>query len=104
MRFRCSLSMDVRGCHLDSRGSRLGTDGYSCVGPGSFIEVTKMLPLLTANEPGHPSFHVVAPSLPGFAWSEGVSKPGFRVTKYAEVRSPSEQSGTFPLLTKIEAP
>jgi len=53
--------------------------------PGSFIEVTKMLPLLTASEPGHPSFHVVAPSLPGFAWSEGVSKPGFRVTKYAEL-------------------
>jgi len=53
--------------------------------PGSFIEATKMLPLLTASEPGHPSFHVVAPSLPGFAWSEAVSKPGFRVTKYAEL-------------------
>jgi len=53
--------------------------------PGSFIEVTKMLPLLTAAEPGHPSFHVVAPSLPGYAWSEGASKRGFRSRNYAEL-------------------
>ena len=59
----------------------------SSIGPGSFIEVTKMLPLLTATEPGHPSFHVVAPSLPGFAWSEAVSKPGFHSRHYAEVRT-----------------
>ena len=46
-----------------------------------------MLPLLTAAEAGHPSFHVVAPSLPGFAWSEAVSKRGFRARHYAEVRA-----------------
>jgi hypothetical protein len=56
-----------------------------CIGPGSFIEVTKMLPLLTAAEPGLPSFHVVAPSLPGYAWSEGPSNRGFRSKNYAEV-------------------
>ena len=44
-----------------------------------------MLPLLTAADPGHPSFHVVAPSLPGYAWSEGASKRGFRSRNYAEV-------------------
>ncbi len=55
------------------------------LGPGSFIEVTKVLPLLIATEPGHPSFHVVAPSLPGYAWSEAVSKPGFSSKQYAEV-------------------
>jgi len=54
-------------------------------GPGSFLEVTKMLPLLTAASPDHPSFHVVAPSLPGFAWSEGARKKGFRPEHYAEV-------------------
>jgi pimeloyl-ACP methyl ester carboxylesterase len=53
--------------------------------PGSFIEVTKMLPLLTATEAGHPSFHVVAPSLPGYAWSEPASKRGFRSRHYAEL-------------------
>ena len=46
-----------------------------------------MLPLLTATEAGHPSFHVVAPSLPGFAWSEAVSKRGFGPRQYAEVRT-----------------
>jgi len=53
--------------------------------PGSFIEVTKILPLLTSTEPGHPSFHVVAPSIPGYAWSQGASKRGFRVKHYSEL-------------------
>jgi len=44
-----------------------------------------MLPLLTAAEPGHPSFHVVAPSIPGYAWSEGASNRGFRSRNYAEL-------------------
>ncbi|KAH9037750.1 alpha/beta-hydrolase [Lactarius hengduanensis] len=53
--------------------------------PGSFLEVTKILPLLTAVSADHPSFHVVAPSLPGFAWSEGVLEKGFRAEHYAEL-------------------
>jgi len=53
--------------------------------PGSFIEVTKVLPYLTATKAGYPSFHVVAPSLPGYAWSEAVSKRGFGSTQYAEL-------------------
>ncbi len=44
-----------------------------------------MLGLLTTAGPGHPCFHVVAPSLPGYAWSEGVSKRGFHSREYAEV-------------------
>jgi hypothetical protein len=35
-------------------------------GPGSFLEVTHILPFLTAASPHHPSFHVVAPSLSGY--------------------------------------
>lgn len=31
------------------------------------------------------AFHVVAPSLPNFAWSQGVSKKGFGLAQYAEV-------------------
>ena len=53
-------------------------------GPGHFLEVEKMLPLLTAASPDHPSFHVVAPSLPNFGFSEAVKKPGFTGAKYAE--------------------
>ena len=47
--------------------------------------MTKILPLLTSTGAGNPSFHVVAPSLPGYAWSEAVSKRGFRAKHYAEV-------------------
>ncbi|KAA1474207.1 alpha/beta-hydrolase [Dentipellis sp. KUC8613] len=53
--------------------------------PGSFIEVRKILPLLTAEEEGKPSFHVVALSLPGFGFSEAPKKRGFGLVQYAEV-------------------
>lgn len=55
-------------------------------GPGSFLEVIKILPLLT--DPGDdsvPTFHVVAPSLPNFGFSQAVSKKGFSLPQYAEV-------------------
>ena len=58
---------------------------YGAVGPGSFLEVTKVLPFLTAVSDDHPSFHVVAPSLPGYAWSEAVLEKGFHAEHYAEV-------------------
>ncbi|KAH9029797.1 Alpha/Beta hydrolase protein [Lactarius deliciosus] len=53
--------------------------------PGSFLEVTKVLPLLTSVSADHPSFHVVVPSLPGYAWSEGVLEKGFHAKHYAEL-------------------
>lgn len=53
-------------------------------GPGSFIEVKKLLPLLKGDGKG-PAFHVVAPSLPNFGFSEGVKKPGFAIEQYVEV-------------------
>nr|POF17601.1 putative epoxide hydrolase [Quercus suber] len=46
--------------------------------PGSFLEVSKLLPLLRAD------FHVVAPSLPNFGFSSGVVKAGFGLGQYAE--------------------
>lgn len=51
--------------------------------PGSFLEVTKILPLLKGGD-GKPAFHVVAPSLPNYAFSDGVKKGGFDVKCYAE--------------------
>ncbi|CAL1713454.1 unnamed protein product [Somion occarium] len=53
--------------------------------PGHFMEVSKLLPLLTAVSPDHPSFHVVAISLPGFGFSEAPKKKGFAITQHAEV-------------------
>ncbi|KAL8644277.1 MAG: hypothetical protein Q9226_007847, partial [Calogaya cf. arnoldii] len=47
--------------------------------PGSFLEVTKILPIL--NEAG---FHVVAPSLPGYGFSECPDQPGFKNNHDAE--------------------
>ncbi|KAK2759493.1 hypothetical protein FQN54_002972 [Arachnomyces sp. PD_36] len=54
--------------------------------PGSFIEAKKLLPLLTkgAEDGSHPSFHVVAPSLPNFGFSGGVGKKGFGLKQYAQ--------------------
>ncbi|KPA35311.1 epoxide hydrolase [Fusarium langsethiae] len=51
--------------------------------PGSFVEVLKILPLLTEPKDG-PSFHIVVPSLPNHVFSDGVSKPGFGIPRYAE--------------------
>ncbi|KAJ6622728.1 Alpha/Beta hydrolase protein [Mycena sp. CBHHK59/15] len=53
--------------------------------PGSFLEARKILPMLTAGSAEHPSFHVVAMSLPGFGFSEGPSTKGFDMAQYAEV-------------------
>ncbi|KAG6900644.1 hypothetical protein C0993_006748 [Termitomyces sp. T159_Od127] len=53
--------------------------------PGSFIEVRKLLPFLIEASPDHPSFHVVAISLPGYGFSSAPSKKGFEITQYAEV-------------------
>lgn len=53
-------------------------------GPGSFLEASGLLQQLTASD-GSPSFNVVVPSLPNFAFSDGVSKRGFALPQYAEV-------------------
>ncbi|KAE8445707.1 hypothetical protein EG329_012886 [Mollisiaceae sp. DMI_Dod_QoI] len=52
--------------------------------PGSFIEVTKLLPLLRGDK-GRQAFHVVAPSLPNYGFSSRVTKKGFGLGQHAEV-------------------
>ena len=42
--------------------------------PGSFHEVVKILPELVHGSNNFPAFHVVAPSLPSFGFSEGTKK------------------------------
>ncbi|KAJ7081575.1 Alpha/Beta hydrolase protein [Mycena belliarum] len=53
--------------------------------PGSFLEAKKIIPLLAEKSADHPSFHVVAMSLPGYGFSEAPSKKGFALAQYAEV-------------------
>jgi hypothetical protein len=53
---------------------------------GSFIEVTKILPLLTkASDDKTPTFHVVAPSVPNCGFSQRTAKPGFGILQHAKV-------------------
>lgn len=49
------------------------------------MEVLKLLPLLADCGPGEPSFHVVAPSLPNYGFSQRINKPGFAASQYAEL-------------------
>lgn len=54
--------------------------------PGSFLEAEHILPLLTAPEdPHHQAFHVIAPSLPGFGFSQAPRNAGFSPKKIAAV-------------------
>lgn len=72
---------------LSSCASKIQPDlTFAKKGPGNFLEVLKILPLLTSTgKDGEPSFHVVAPSLPNYGFSQGTSKPGFGLAQYAEV-------------------
>lgn len=69
----------------------ISCDEYSCltsnsalIGPGSFLEATKILPLLTAKQENGPEFHLVAPSLPNFGFSSRIPKKGFGLRQYTE--------------------
>lgn len=53
--------------------------------PGSFLEASKVIEPLTRPEEGQPAFDFIAPSLPGYAWSDGATKKGFGLEQYAEV-------------------
>lgn len=44
----------------------------------------KLLPLLADAGNGTPAFHVIAPSLPNYGFSQGISKRGFAAAQYAE--------------------
>lgn len=52
--------------------------------PGSFDEVERMLPLLLDGGKDHPSFDVIAPSMPNYGFSSRVHQPGFGTRKTAE--------------------
>lgn len=51
--------------------------------PGSVREFYELIPKLTARQKDDVSFVVVAPSLPGYGWSEGASIPDLGPTEMA---------------------
>ncbi|CEL56141.1 hypothetical protein RSOLAG1IB_07594 [Rhizoctonia solani AG-1 IB] len=54
--------------------------------PGNFLEVSKIIDdLVDPKDPKHPSFHVVAPSLPGYVFSQRASTPGMNATGTAHL-------------------
>lgn len=55
-------------------------------GPGSVLEFRKMTPLLlNPSTDNAPAFHVVAPSLPGYGFSEAPKKTGFGPKEMGDV-------------------
>ncbi|KAL5614012.1 hypothetical protein FOVSG1_003075 [Fusarium oxysporum f. sp. vasinfectum] len=51
--------------------------------PGSFLEATKILPLLVNPPEDKQAFHVVAPSIPGYGFSQYSKKSGFGLEQHA---------------------
>lgn len=68
--------------------------------------MTKILPHLTNPDRG-PSFHVVAPSLPNFGFSQEVKQRGFGVPQHAEclnnlmIKLGYEKYGTSLLMPNV---
>ena len=52
--------------------------------PGSFVEVTRILPQLVQGGVEFPAFHVVAPSLVGFGFSSASKRKDFGIAQQAE--------------------
>jgi hypothetical protein len=70
--------------YQSQRLSRMTDAQMMHLGPGSFLEATKILPLLTAKQNDSPGFHLVVPSLPNFGFSSGVTSKGFGLRQYTD--------------------
>ncbi|CAI7565195.1 unnamed protein product [Penicillium glandicola] len=77
--------LNIHAVHHRSQNSRAIPLLFIHGWPGSFLEATKLIPLLTKNNKDGPVFDVVAPSLPNFGFSQGIKKRGFGLAQYAEV-------------------
>ncbi|KAF8287350.1 alpha/beta-hydrolase [Clavulina sp. PMI_390] len=54
--------------------------------PASFYDFRKVVePLVRPTDPAQPAFHLVAPSLPGFAWSSLPRKEDFSIVEMARI-------------------
>ena len=71
--------LHVRSPRADARPLVI-THGW----PGSVVEVLDVIGALTDPPEGEPAFHVVAPSLPGFGFSDKPTAPGWSVEHVAD--------------------
>ncbi|KDN49110.1 hypothetical protein RSAG8_02463, partial [Rhizoctonia solani AG-8 WAC10335] len=74
--------------------------------PGNFLEVSKIIEeLVNPKDPKYPSFHVVAPSLPGYVFSQRASTPGMNVigTAYLFEERSGEAGTVFGALRLTKA-
>lgn len=77
--------MDVKPTALPLPLGAVSINTIMSIGPGSFYEASKIIPILTEARDDSPTFHVVAPSLPNFGFSDGTcNQPGFGIKQYAE--------------------
>lgn len=53
--------------------------------PGSFVEYMKSIPLLTEPDTNGMAFEVIAPSIPGYGYSEAPHQKGFNIISAARV-------------------
>jgi juvenile hormone epoxide hydrolase len=53
--------------------------------PGSIREFYEILPLLTTPSKDNIVFEVIAPSLPGYGWSDAAAKQGLNTVKIAVI-------------------
>ncbi len=53
--------------------------------PSSFVQMEKIIPLLTAPDADGQAFHVVVPSLPGYAFSDQPTEPGMSVAPIGDL-------------------
>jgi hypothetical protein len=90
----------VHGCELFYIPSPPHSQRNS--GPGNFLEARKLAPLLTVGTSDIPAFHLVAPSLPGYGFSQGPSTKGFDLNQYVEVIIERECFRSLKLTPSVE--
>ena len=67
--------------------------------PGSFDEVRKIIPDLVKGGKDSPAFHVVAPSLPNFGFSQGTKKVRNRLPRFLHFVIISDFGEGYPVYT-----
>lgn len=77
-------ALDIHFLHQKSEVSNAIPLLFAHGWPGNYLEATKIMSALTSHKEGEVSFHVVAPSLPNFGFSQGTKKRGFALEQYAE--------------------
>lgn len=67
--------------------------------PGSFVEVSKIAPELVNGSGDFPAFHVVAPSLVNFGFSEGVKKVRYRLASKSQAAQYQSNLSRCPIFS-----